>query len=202
MNDGQERDVFCKGCIELVREILLQRAYSIEERFFKEFFIQCIESTTVDAYEMFLETPLQYNYFYEKRRDMGIVEMLRFFQLVATHHTIRMVKRRKKDVEWTEIYPCLCHVFYFTEREEAMTGVLQHTAMACQSQFQEIFVELTPKFLWGIADLSPFSFAFIGNFWYNSYSDFMGSFVGHIPFHIRIKRGNAKAVGGMCSGWK
>ncbi len=202
MKNGREQDVFCKGCIELVREILLQRAYVLEDRFFKEFFVQCIESTTADAYEMFLEMPLAYNYFYEKRREMGIAETLRFFQLVATHHTIRMVKRRKKDVAWEEIYPLLCHVFHFTKREEEMTCLLQNIAVSCQSHFQGIFVQLTPRFLWGIEELSPFSFAFIGNFWYNSYSDFMGSFTGHIPFHIRRKRSGGTEAGGFCSGWK
>ncbi|WP_317854697.1 hypothetical protein [Chakrabartyella piscis] len=188
MKEEQEKEIFCKGCIEVIREVLLQRAYTLENRFYLEFFVQCIESTTVDAYEMFLEMPMRYNYFYEQRRQMGIAETLRFFQLTALHHTIRTVKRRKKELEFAEIYPILCEVFCFTKREEDMTLLLQDCVTESQSEFQTLFTKFTPKFLWNQEDLTPFSFAFIGNFWYNSYSDFMGSFIGNIPFHIRRKR--------------
>ena len=51
--------------IEAERERLSARAYALEDAFLRAFFAQCVESTAADAYEVFLETPLAYNYFRE-----------------------------------------------------------------------------------------------------------------------------------------
>ena len=36
--------------------------------------------------------------------------------------------------------------------------------------------------------MTPQTLAFLLNFWYNSYSSFMASFVGYVPFHIRLQK--------------
>lgn len=69
-----------------------------------------------------------------------------------------------------------------------MTELLHRCAELYQSGFQELFHKTTARYLFGDKTLSGFSFAFIGNFWYNSYSSFMSSFTGYVPFHIRLKR--------------
>ena len=69
-----------------------------------------------------------------------------------------------------------------------MTELLHCCAELYQSVFQELFHKTTARYLFGDKTLSGFSFAFIGNFWYNSYSSFMSSFTGYVPFHIRLKR--------------
>ena len=82
--------------IEAERERLSARAYALEDAFLREFFAQCVESTAADAYEVFLETPLAYNYFRENLGRMDEKTLARFFKLAAIYHTIRTVRRRKR----------------------------------------------------------------------------------------------------------
>ena len=158
--------------IEAERERLSARAYALEDAFLRAFFAQCVESTAADAYEVFLETPLAYNY----------------FKLAAIYHTIRTVRRRKSGLDWTRMWTGLTAVFSLSGQERKMTELLHRCAELYQSGFQELFHKTTARYLFGDKTLSGFSFAFIGNFWYNSYSSFMSSFTGYVPFHIRLKR--------------
>jgi hypothetical protein len=68
-----------------------------------------------------------------------------------------------------------------------MAELLYRCAMVYQTGFHDLFHKVTARYLFGDRELSGFSFAFIGNFWYNSYSSFMGSFTGYVPFHIRLR---------------
>ena len=156
--------------IEAERERLSARAYALEDAFLREFFAQCVESTAADAYEVFLETPLAYNYFRENLGRMDEKTLARFFKLAAIYHT------------------GLTAVFSLSGQERKMTELLHCCAELYQSGFQELFHKTTARYLFGDKTLSGFSFAFIGNFWYNSYSSFMSSFTGYVPFHIRLKR--------------
>ena len=69
-----------------------------------------------------------------------------------------------------------------------LAELLYQCAVVYQSGFQELFWKVTARYLFDDRVLNGFSFAFIGNFWYNSYSSFMSSFTGYVPFHIRMKR--------------
>ena len=85
--------------IEAERERLSARAYALEDAFLRAFFAQCVESTAADAYEVFLETPLAYNYFRENLGRMDEKTLARFFKLAAIYHTIRTVRRRKSGLD-------------------------------------------------------------------------------------------------------
>ena len=174
--------------IEAERERLSARAYALEDAFLRAFFAQCVESTAADAYEVFLETPLAYNYFRENLGRMNEKTLARFFKLAAIYHTIRTIRRRKSGLDWTRMWTGLTAVFSLSGQERKMTELLHCCAELYQSGFQELFHKTTARYLFGDKTLSGFSFAFIGNFWYNSYSSFMSSFTGYVPFHIRLKR--------------
>ena len=73
------------------------------------------------------------------------------------------------------------------ETEQEMAELLYRCAKVYQTGFHDLFHKVTARYLFGDRELSGFSFAFIGNFWYNSYSSFMGSFTGYVPFHIRLR---------------
>ncbi len=97
--------------IEAERERLSARAYALEDAFLRAFFAQCVESTAADAYEVFLETPLAYNYFRENLGRMDEKTLDRFFKLAAIYHTIRTVRRRKSGLDWTRMWTGLTAVF-------------------------------------------------------------------------------------------
>lgn len=174
--------------VELYREVFLKRAYALENGFHCYFYAQCIESTTADAYEMFFEMPLEHNYFYKKQKNLNEANVERFFKLVAIYHTIRVVKRRRKELNWADMKEALCEVFELNETEVKMADVLAQYALLCQTGFQDLLCKTTARYLFADTELSAFSFAFIGNFWYNSYSSFMGALIGYVPFQVCLRK--------------
>jgi len=178
----------CKKLIEECKSYFIERAYQLENQFYSAFYVQCAESTAADGYEVFLETPMEHNYFRENLAKLDETAMMRFYKLAAIHHTIRMVRRRKKEMLWGNIKEGLFEVYDLTENEKEMVDILQRCAFLYQTGFQELFIKTTARYIFGHKVLSAFSFAFIGNFWYNSYSSFMGSFVGYVPFRVRMER--------------
>ena len=160
--------------IEAERERLSARAYALEDAFLRAFFAQCVESTAA----------LAYNYFRENLGRMDEKTLVRFFKLAAIYHTIRTVRRRKSGLDWTRMWTGLTAVFSLSGQERKLTELLH----CCAELYQSVFHKTTARYLFGDRALSGFSFAFIGNFWYNSYSSFMSSFTGYVPFHIRLKR--------------
>lgn len=187
MLEKRRKENMVRAWIEAEKEHLLEQAYDLENPFLGAFYAQCIESTAADAHEVFLETPLQFNYFREKLNCMDMETVRRFFKLTSVHHTIRIVRRRKKELDWAEMKRGLVQIYALDEREQAMAELLYQCAMSYQTGFHELFHKTTARYLFGDEVLSGFSFAFIGNFWYNSYSSFMGSFTGYVPFHIRLR---------------
>lgn len=188
MLERRKKETQVQGWIEAERGRLSQRAYAYEDAFLASFYAQCVESTAADAHEVFLETPLSFNYFRENLDRLDEEGVCRFFKLAAIHHTIRIVRRRKKELDWTLMKAALSEIYGLEEKERELAELLHQCASLYQSGFQELFHKTTARYLFGDRVLSGFSFAFIGNFWYNSYSSFMGSFTGYVPFHIRLKR--------------
>lgn len=188
MLERRKKENMVRCWIEAERERFSKKAYAYEDAFLASFYAQCAESTAADAHEVFLETPLSFNYFRENLDRLDEEGICRFFRLAAIHHTIRIVRRRKKELDWVQMKTAMAKIYELEERETKLAELLHQCASLYQSGFQELFHKTTARYLFGDRVLSVFSFAFIGNFWYNSYSSFMGSFTGYVPFHIRLKR--------------
>ena len=187
MREKRKKEMRLRVWIEEERERLSLRSYACEDAFLGAFYAQCVESTAADAHEIFLETPLSFNYFRENLDRLDPDRLQRFFKLAAIHHTIRIVRRRKKELNWAEMKGAMVDIYELNGQEIELAELLHQCAGLYQSGFQELFHKTTARYLFGDRVLSGFSFAFIGNFWYNSYSCFMGSFTGYVPFHIRLK---------------
>ncbi len=187
MLEKRKKGQIVANWIEEEKEKLLERAYGGEDMFLAAFYAQCIESTAADAHEVFLETPLTFNYFRENLERLDREGVRRFFRLAAIHHTIRAVRRRKRELDWMEMKVVMFEIYEMEQKEKDLAELLFCCAASYQSGFNELFHKTTARYLFGDRELSGFSFAFIGNFWYNSYSSFMGSFTGYVPFHIRLR---------------
>ncbi|WP_304507361.1 hypothetical protein [Anaerotignum sp.] len=188
LEQNLKKDERCRVLIEYCKIYFLDRAYKLENQFYSAFYVQCTESTAADGYEIFLETAMECNYFKSNLDRLDETAMTRFFKLAGIHHTIRMVRRRKKELSWDDMKDNLFQVYELTENEKEMADILQRCAFLYQAGFQDLFIKTTARYIFGDKVLSAFSFAFIGNFWYNSYSSFMGSFTGYVPFHVRMER--------------
>ncbi|MFI3174457.1 MAG: hypothetical protein R3Y53_04535 [Bacillota bacterium] len=174
-----------EGC----RLYFLEKAYKIKEPFYREFFVQCIESTSADFYELFFEMNAEHNCFLKKKHIAIEVMLLRFYKLVAIHHTIRVATKKKKIVSWDTMKLHIYQIFQCDEKEKAVAELLYQSAKGNYNEFQRLIIKVLVRYVFDESILDGFSFAFLGNFWYNSYRNFMASFVKYVPFVVRFRRG-------------
>lgn len=187
MMEKRKQEQAVRQWIEEERERLSLRAYALEDGFLAVFYAQCVESTAADAHEIFLETQSVCNYFRENLPKLDKPAITRFYKLAAIHHSIRAARKRKKELDWERMLAALEAAYGLDARERRLAALFYECAALYQSGFLALFHKTTARYLFGARELSGFSFAFIGNFWYNSYSSFMGSFTGYVPFHIRLR---------------
>lgn len=183
-----KKDEQCRVMTEYWKAYFSKRAYALENRFYSDFYVQCAESTAADVIENFLENRMEHNFFRAHMDKLDEAMLCRFFKLAGIHHTLRIMRRRQKEVSRDGLRAALFAVYQLNAQEQQMTEILECCIFNYQTGFQYLFHKITARYVFGSRALSPFSFAFIGNFWYNSYSSFMGAFCGYVPFHIRMKR--------------
>lgn len=179
---------------ESFRVYFLEKAYKIQEPFYREFFVQCIESTSADGYELFFEMNAEHNYFLKKRKVAIESMTLRFYKLVAIHHAIRVATKKKKIVSWDIIKAYVYDVFHCNEKEMEIAELLFQSAKKNYNEFQRLIIKVLVRYVFLESTLDGFSFAFLGNFWYNSYRNFMASFVKYVPFVVRFRRGCSTGI--------
>lgn len=191
MNFGRkdkEREKEARRYLEESREIFLERAYALDNLFYSGFYAQCVESTAADGWEMFFEDHSAANFFRENLDRLDIGAAQRFYKLAGIHHTIRVLRRRKKELKWEEMKEQMRRVYELDDMEMEMAQILYRCACLYQNRFPDLFSRTTARYLFHLTWLTPFLLAFLMNFWYNSYSSFMASYTGYVPFHVRRKR--------------
>ncbi len=176
--------------LEEVKEKYIKRASELENIFYRGFYIQCAESTAADMYEMLFLDFSKGNCF-QNQQNIDKRQLERFFKLAAIHHTICIAKRRKKQIKWQSIQSALQEVYGLHEKEMHMTDILYRCIGISQSGFSELFAKVTIQYLRLQPEFDILTLAFLLHFWYNSYRSFLASFVGYVPFHVRLKKASA-----------
>ena len=179
------KEAAIKRLLEEEREVYLDRACRLTNPFYSDFYVQCIESTMADGYEIFLEEHSSANYFRMNMERMNQEATRRFYKLAGIHHTLWILCHKKRVLHWDGMKEPFRQVYDLTDKEMEMTEILYRCAFGNRSRFQDLFARFTAKYLFYTHCLTPFLLAFLLNFWYNSYSSFMASFTGYVPFHIR-----------------
>ena len=179
---------FIRKNIESQKDMYLERTRELRNSFFQAFFEQCIESTVADAYEIFLETKTEHNYFQKHIKELDEGCGQRFFKLMAIHHSIKMVRKKRKELQWGEMCQALGTVFNFTKTEGKLADILYGYACMQDSVFSFLFARVAAGYLFFSPKLNPFSVAFIENFCYNSYSNFMASFTKYLSVNLRLRK--------------
>ncbi len=174
--------------LETVKEQYIKQAIEVENIFYRGFYIQCMESTAADIYEVCFLDFSQGNCF---RNSIRQEQLKPFFKLAAIHHSICTAKRRKKQITWQEIRSVLQTVYALSEKEMQLADRLYHCMEHCKSNFSELFAKVTLQYLHIQPQFHIFTLAFLLHFWYNSYRSFMASFAGYVPFHVRLQKTSA-----------
>lgn len=177
-----------KKYIEEQRDIYLENIYEMQNLFHISFYEQCVESTIADAYEFFVETENKSNFFYENIKLMNEERGKRFFKLMAIHHTIKILRENRMEIDTLKMKKALFSSFEFSEEEQKLYHILYLCACDFERNFSALFAKTIAKYLFSKDSLTPFSLAFLQNFCYNSYKNFMQSFTKYISLSMRLQR--------------
>ena len=174
--------------IEEQKYIFLERTEKLQNSFYEAFFEHSIENAVADAYEIFLETKTEYNYFEQRLKELDKEKGRRFLKLVAMYHSIRLSRIKRRKLRWREMKQNLYFVFQLNDTEKKLADALYSCAKSGESCFSDLFAKTTARYIFGSHSLSPFSLAFIENFCYNSFNSFMSSFTKYLSVNVRLKK--------------
>ena len=174
--------------IEEQKYIFLERTEKLKNSFYEAFFEHSIENAVADAYEFFLETKTEYNYFAKQLQKLDVEKGQRFLKLVSIYHGIRLSRIKRRKLPWRDMKRNLYIVFQLNETEKKLADALYRCAKMGEGCFSDLFAKTTARYVFGSKTLSPFSLAFIENFCYNSFNSFMASFTKYLSVNMRLKR--------------
>ncbi len=181
------RNKIIENTVENQKMDILKRVYKLENSFYLSFYELTAEFTVIDAYSFFLETDCQSNIF---SRNIDIMDMergMRFFKIMAMHHTIKMLRKRREELDPDDMAMCMFDVYDFDEEEKKLFNLLFICAVKFKEHFPSLFSKSLLRYLFAEETNNPFALAFIENFCYNSYKTFMGYLSKYISINRRIK---------------
>lgn len=174
--------------IESFRVYFLENCYKLERSFNQDFFINCIESVTADLQEILLDTNTQHNFFLHYDSQEKELLIFRFYKLIAIHSTVCISAKQPEYIEWSDVKHQLFFIFQCSKEEIKIAEYLYHAITHNSYEFQISLIKITVFYLFELKILTDFYFAFLGNFWYNSYNNFIISFTQYVPFSVRIDK--------------
>lgn len=177
-----------KRNVEDEKSYFLDMIYELPNGFHVDFYNQVVESTIADAYEFFVELDCENNFFYENLKIMNLDRGHRFYKLMAMYHTIRILRKRRQDIDSEEMKEALFVAYSFDIKEQKLFNLLYSCACNFEKQFPALFSKAFAKYLFGKDNCSIFTLAFIDNFCYNSHVKFLSSFTRYISVGRRLKR--------------
>lgn len=177
-----------KETVEKEKMQYLKRVYQLENPFYLAFYEQSIECIVADAYEFFVELDCENNYFYDHIMMMSRQRGQRLFKMMSLYHTIKILRKKRKDLELEEMKPIFISIFDFNEKEIRLFDLLYTCACQYEGEFQGLFNKALAKYLFGEDIHNPFVLAFLENFCYNSYKNFLNSFTKYVSLNRRIQK--------------
>lgn len=181
------KDKIIEASVESQKEIILDKVYCLENSFYLSFYELVVEFTVIDAYEFFIETNCHSNFFYEHLELMDKERGMRFFKIMAMYHTIKMLRKKRNDLNLNEMSKVMFLVYDFDEEEKKLFKLLYVCCVKFEKQFPPLFSKTLGKYLFGVDVVNPFTLAFIENFCYNSFNSFLSYFSKYISVNRRIK---------------
>jgi len=181
------KDKIIEASVENQKDIILDRVYGLENSFFLSFYELVAEFTVIDAYEFFVEMDCQSNIFYENLDYMNEERGKRFFKIMAIYHTIKMLRKKRGQLDFDEMSESMFYVYEFDEEEKRLCTLLYSCAVNFDRKFPSLFAKCLGKYLFGEDIENLFTLAFIENFCYNSFNSFSSYLSKYISINRRIK---------------
>lgn len=187
-NSYTKKSEIIKNTVEKKKEIYLEKVYGLENPFYLAFYEQSIECIVADAYEFFVELNCENNFFNDNLYAMNMERGRRLYKMMSLYHTIKILRKKRRELDPQEMKGVLFSIFDFNEKEIKLFNLLYTCACKYEGEFQDLFNKALAKYLFGVEVISPFTLAFIQNFCYNSYRNFLNSFTKYVSLNRRIQK--------------
>ncbi|MCJ7855463.1 hypothetical protein MUJ63_04020 [Lachnospiraceae bacterium NSJ-143] len=173
--------------IDSMREKYVERAVKLTNSFCVSFYALLSEFSAIDAEEGFCSMFSRSNVLKKYMKYMDSERKRRFFNVMAMHHTIQMLAKKRDKLNYYVVSICLYEVYDFAENEKKLFDILYKCRMEFPKQFPDFFSKAAIKYMFGRDDDNIFAIAFFENFCYNSFKTFVKYFSEYISINRRIK---------------
>lgn len=162
-------------------EIYLQRTDEIEDKFIKKFFLQINTCAKADAYELFFELSKQQSEMLKDADGFDSAGILSIYKWLAYYNVTVFLINEGKLIDVPLIKDTFYEIFQ-PDFDEVRTflgfdDIIAKGRPVFDSEFSKEFMSN----LLQIKNISPIVVAFVNNFFYNSYEEFMKSFTNYAP---------------------
>lgn len=167
-----KKNCIIEKCFNEKKVIYLNRVYRIKNKFYHDFYLQCINSIVADSYDFFLDTPVKSNVFKKNAFKMTDTMCSRFFKIMSMHHTIKFIKKYHKEINKTDIEKALFYVFDFDDNEKLLFEILCEAIFIGRLKFRFVINKIMIKYVFNMNNFSLQTLAFVENFFFYSYRNF------------------------------
>ena len=174
--------------MEPAKEYYTNRISKIKNSFYMEFFEHAADTILADAYEYFVEVKCGANIFRECIGYMTEEKAMRFFKIMVMFYTINFIDKKADKVDAWALEEELYYAFDFNEKEEVIYGLLKYCSENYRNEFMGLFSLTVAKYLFPFRTCGHFSLAFIENFCYNSYKQFLVAFTKYMTISRRLEK--------------
>ena len=176
--------------IDNLRDKYIENSFDIQDNFCSEFYGLLAEFTAIDAELGFCSIFCRSNILKKQIKSMNTEKCIRFFKIMAMHHTIQMIAKKKDKLNFYIIKDYLYKVYEMKEDEKKLFELLYKCRMTFPRQFPAVFSKTAIKYIFGSEYKDIFAVAFFQNFCYNSFAVFVKYFSEYISINRRIKKSN------------
>lgn len=159
------------------------RAENIENKDIKKFYIQLICSTMADGYEFFMDILNSKSFF----NRFGIVNNeagKKIYKLNALYYTIKFIEKNKDIIENpNQLKDDMFKIFNFSKHEKKDYNKFLNLHKSNPTQFEVDFSRHVIRSIVGSKGVNPVSLAFVTNFFYSSYKNFINAYTNYVGFN-------------------
>ncbi len=182
--------------IDKIRDDYVDKAFKLQNSFCSSFYALLAEFTAIDAERGFCGVFCRSNILKRNIRFMDQERSRRFFKIMAMHHTVQMLAKKRDKLDFYVVSVCLYDSYEMSDGEKRLFELFYRCRMEFPKQFPAFFSKAALKYMFGGGENDIFAIAFLENFCYNSFKIFVKYFSEYISINRRIKLSNMERAEG------
>ena len=182
--------------LEDIKTEYVNNAYEVQNSFCSSFYALLAQFSAIDAKECLHMNNLRSNVSKLSADKMDNERKRRFFKIIAMHHTIQMLAKKKDKLDFFTMSIFFYKIYSLEEVEKQLFEILYKYRTDFPKQFPAVFARAAIKYVFGSDKSGVFFMAFFQNFCYNSFKTFVKYFSEYISINRRIKISNINEAAG------